>query len=134
MLPPLFFFFQAEDGIRDLTVTGVQTCALPISSRANSTESLCCAIRASDRVRHAATHRSATSAPIRMGGNIFHRLEQRSTAVFGPAQLGAASSVAAFSRSSEVKSNQSPIHRSPRKTPPRSKDARHAADHDDVFD
>src|SRR2546427_25780 len=28
----LFFFFQAEDGIRDLTVTGVQTCALPILS------------------------------------------------------------------------------------------------------
>src|SRR2546430_6891732 len=28
-----FFFFQAEDGIRDLTVTGVQTCALPIYSR-----------------------------------------------------------------------------------------------------
>src|SRR6266478_7281497 len=27
------FFFQAEDGIRDLTVTGVQTCALPISLR-----------------------------------------------------------------------------------------------------
>src|SRR6266568_6468142 len=27
----LFFFFQAEDGIRDGTVTGVQTCALPIS-------------------------------------------------------------------------------------------------------
>src|SRR2546430_12083537 len=27
----LVFFFQAEDGIRDLTVTGVQTCALPIS-------------------------------------------------------------------------------------------------------
>src|SRR5206468_10041212 len=26
------FFFQAEDGIRDLIVTGVQTCALPISS------------------------------------------------------------------------------------------------------
>src|SRR5207245_7308894 len=26
------FFFQAEDGIRDATVTGVQTCALPISS------------------------------------------------------------------------------------------------------
>src|SRR5688572_32018726 len=28
------FFFQAEDGIRDLTVTGVQTCALPIFSLA----------------------------------------------------------------------------------------------------
>src|SRR5207248_8314593 len=27
----VFFFFQAEDGIRDRTVTGVQTCALPIS-------------------------------------------------------------------------------------------------------
>src|SRR3989440_3621623 len=29
----LFFFFQAEDGIRDLIVTGVQTCALPIWGR-----------------------------------------------------------------------------------------------------
>src|SRR5256885_5774745 len=27
-----FFFFQAEDGIRDYKVTGVQTCALPISN------------------------------------------------------------------------------------------------------
>src|SRR5437773_12342424 len=35
----VFFFFQAEDGIRDRDVTGVQTCALPIShacSRRNS--------------------------------------------------------------------------------------------------
>src|SRR4030066_2113196 len=33
-----FFFFQAEDGIRDSSVTGVQTCALPISvvRRSNS--------------------------------------------------------------------------------------------------
>src|SRR3989449_7109280 len=30
-MPILFFFFQAEDGIRDVAVTGVQTCALPIS-------------------------------------------------------------------------------------------------------
>src|SRR5207245_7027496 len=28
----MFFFFQAEDGIRAATVTGVQTCALPISA------------------------------------------------------------------------------------------------------
>src|SRR5256885_7739414 len=28
-----FFFFQAEDGIRDYKVTGVQTCALPISGK-----------------------------------------------------------------------------------------------------
>src|SRR5205823_6858174 len=32
MLSTLFFFFQAEDGIRDKLVTGVQTCALPIST------------------------------------------------------------------------------------------------------
>src|SRR5207245_4730067 len=31
LLSLFFFFFQAEDGIRDATVTGVQTCALPIS-------------------------------------------------------------------------------------------------------
>src|SRR6266699_1499307 len=30
----VFFFFQAEDGIRDADVTGVQTCALPISDEA----------------------------------------------------------------------------------------------------
>src|SRR5207302_2302455 len=32
----VFFFFQAEDGIRDFHVTGVQTCALPISALASS--------------------------------------------------------------------------------------------------
>src|SRR6266496_5318004 len=37
-----FFFFQAEDGIRDLYVTGVQTCALPIwSCQAPSRLNLC---------------------------------------------------------------------------------------------
>src|SRR2546429_6830786 len=30
------FFFQAEDGIRDVAVTGVQTCALPISMTKNN--------------------------------------------------------------------------------------------------
>src|SRR2546430_3875530 len=34
----MWFFFQAEDGIRDLTVTGVQTCALPISALASAHE------------------------------------------------------------------------------------------------
>src|SRR5437867_13294522 len=33
----MFFFFQAEDGIRDRTVTGVQTCALPISAHRSQT-------------------------------------------------------------------------------------------------
>src|SRR5690606_39489644 len=32
----VFFFFQAEDGIRDFHVTGVQTCALPILSRSST--------------------------------------------------------------------------------------------------
>src|SRR2546430_4629389 len=36
-----FFFFQAEDGIRDLTVTGVQTCALPIFLRASPPRPIC---------------------------------------------------------------------------------------------
>src|SRR5436305_13077395 len=34
-----FFFFQAEDGIRDADVTGVQTCALPISARGRASSS-----------------------------------------------------------------------------------------------
>src|SRR5690606_39667847 len=36
-----FFFFQAEDGIRDFHVTGVQTCALPISRRATGSSPGC---------------------------------------------------------------------------------------------
>src|SRR5712664_4655776 len=37
-----FFFFQAEDGIRDLIVTGVQTCALPISAVQEKLAQLAC--------------------------------------------------------------------------------------------
>src|SRR5437588_13077420 len=42
--PKWSFFFQAEDGIRYHCVTGVQTCALPISSRcrASATAARCC--------------------------------------------------------------------------------------------
>src|SRR2546427_7627915 len=51
-----FFFFQAEDGIRDLTVTGVQTCALPISNasrlpRVSSSRNLRFAFRSSSRLQ-----------------------------------------------------------------------------------
>src|SRR3712207_7703571 len=35
----IVFFFQAEDGIRDIGVTGVQTCALPISARLDDLQS-----------------------------------------------------------------------------------------------
>src|SRR2546422_7811805 len=41
-----FFFFQAEDGIRDVAVTGVQTCALPIWI--SSCAELCLAQRVAD--------------------------------------------------------------------------------------
>src|SRR5256885_9573974 len=37
---PFVFFFQAEDGIRDYKVTGVQTCALPISRLRGASERL----------------------------------------------------------------------------------------------
>src|SRR2546427_7218549 len=58
----LFFFFQAEDGIRDLTVTGVQTCALPISSSGR---------RARDARDHGAAHLgdgvpAAAAGPLRL--------------------------------------------------------------------
>src|SRR2546429_2609721 len=36
LMPRISFFFQAEDGIRDVAVTGVQTCALPILCAARS--------------------------------------------------------------------------------------------------
>src|SRR5260370_6510567 len=43
----LFFFFQAEDGIRDSSVTGVQTCALPICAYAGFVLSRCVGAAAS---------------------------------------------------------------------------------------
>src|SRR5204863_5210035 len=75
-IPPLFFvfffFFQAEDGIRDLYVTGVQTCALPISTAiAEAASSQCtqcewrrrrlCNRRRSCRTRAAPCRRCARS-------------------------------------------------------------------------
>src|SRR2546429_4922285 len=49
----LFFFFQAEDGIRDVAVTGVQTCALPISPHPMAAPA---AARAPARRSHAEEH------------------------------------------------------------------------------
>src|SRR5205823_8847315 len=46
-----FFFFQAEDGIRDKLVTGVQTCALPISRRGPRASSASCGPRPERRRR-----------------------------------------------------------------------------------
>src|SRR2546426_9139088 len=46
-----FFFFQAEDGIRDYKVTGVQTCALPISVVSVTTAKPEVITKAVDRIR-----------------------------------------------------------------------------------
>src|SRR5437868_15535054 len=69
MLLFLFFFFQAEDGIRDRNVTGVQTCALPIlgpacsTCRRSSTRSRRCATaRRTSRTSTGSTTPSSTSA------------------------------------------------------------------------
>src|SRR2546425_2523961 len=60
----IFFFFQAEDGIRDKLVTGVQTCALPISSIATSPAqspgSVCC-----NSADTPAENESAAGSPLR---------------------------------------------------------------------
>src|SRR5580658_10707915 len=50
-----FFFFQAEDGIRDYKVTGVQTCALPICGRCGK---LVCGAHSA---RHACRYRDRKS-------------------------------------------------------------------------
>src|SRR5207248_3916880 len=70
------FFFQAEDGIRGRTVTGVQTCALPIwLSRKNTFSATIAALRSFSTSRtfqrSAATHtlwRAAQPAPDRFPG------------------------------------------------------------------
>src|SRR5438876_143640 len=46
-----FFFFQAEDGIRDGRVTGVQTCALPISSSRRSRSNDMVTVSADQKIR-----------------------------------------------------------------------------------
>src|SRR6266446_6202552 len=62
-----FFFFQAEDGIRDYKVTGVQTCALPISGRAGDDAPLAAGRDrlGDDRARGAGgTHRDRCAAAV----------------------------------------------------------------------
>src|SRR5256884_4534782 len=57
-----FFFFQAEDGIRDVAVTGVQTCALPILVLASAALAAC--VQGEQQSRSAdSTARNLTLAP-----------------------------------------------------------------------
>src|SRR5690349_22149651 len=73
-----FFFFQAEDGIRDLYVTGVQTCALPISGRytvypsldgGDTFNSLGCTLPDSGWCRPASDHRTGVHLLYAVCGN-----------------------------------------------------------------
>src|SRR5204862_5264000 len=62
-----FFFFQAEDGIRDLYVTGVQTCALPIFGKqrtARTQGAPACAPCAACRAAREDTERSRPPEPV----------------------------------------------------------------------
>src|SRR2546422_9335766 len=71
----VFFFFQAEDGIRDVAVTGVQTCALPISAlgswgtRAASCFTMRCGSPTTRRrlPRAAGSWRRRSGSPARLG-------------------------------------------------------------------
>src|SRR2546428_12678515 len=73
-----FFFFQAEDGIRDLIVTGVQTCALPICRRTLARQEKSCfrgIQQTSDGRQRSATKRSIFGETDREG----FRLDSSST-------------------------------------------------------
>src|SRR5438067_10770663 len=77
-----FFFFQAEDGIRDRNVTGVQTCALPISHRSATTDfsrSRMGSIAGSSSTRPSATAIPACWRDIapRLAGGWVYRSEER---------------------------------------------------------
>src|SRR3712207_7649396 len=82
------FFFQAEDGIRDIGVTGVQTCALPISAGV---------VQVGEAVREAGAEvqqrgRGAPGdAAEAVGGAGRHALEEGEDAAHGRYQIGRAS-------------------------------------------
>src|SRR5438874_12426740 len=63
-----FFFFQAEDGIRDLYVTGVQTCALPIFLQVRERQVTC--PRAQRAAGRCAARRSAARARSRVESSV----------------------------------------------------------------
>src|SRR2546430_16011990 len=73
-----FFFFQAEDGIRDLTVTGVQTCALPISG---ANEGPCQAPASAAAIRASSPGQRSAFEPVRRtraeAGSRVARLQDR---------------------------------------------------------
>src|SRR3989440_8071991 len=87
-----FFFFQAEDGIRDLIVTGVQTCALPISSSicsyTDSTElpdHSYCGLRVGIELARREMFSTASCEPVGFCGD--QALPYCCSSIFSPGQL-----------------------------------------------
>src|SRR2546427_4269346 len=78
-----FFFFQAEDGIRDLTVTGVQTCALPISHRRNDRRGGPRRVDGGSLRRRVSQGRRAAARPDRAGAHPAHRRQRSDREVPG---------------------------------------------------
>src|SRR5690554_7013812 len=77
-----FFFFQAEDGIRGADVTGVQTCALPISWTSASSASGHAAARGiSDATTANAARIDSTSSPAHSAREGRHSVRQREDAL-----------------------------------------------------
>src|SRR5205807_5830810 len=66
---PVVFFFQAEDGIRDYKVTGVQTCALPISEREIS-------LRSGRAVWAALIRKGYDAIPLEVDASVVARLRE----------------------------------------------------------
>src|SRR2546430_7053050 len=87
-----FFFFQAEDGIRDWTVTGVQTCALPILRLHR---------RIGGRHQSGALVAGEQAAELTPRGRGMHRHVDRVEAVSGGAQLGGGGRLVFLGRSGE---------------------------------
>src|SRR5258706_7825448 len=83
MVSIIFFFFQAEDGIRDWSVTGVQTCALPICVNPESRLMRADALRNTGQVEQArqaylALLQGATTARARRGLGLLYASQGRS--------------------------------------------------------
>src|SRR5260370_19304168 len=75
-----FFFFQAEDGIRDSSVTGVQTCALPI----------CLLLRPKSPCRLGTLHMAIETASVQVARlDCTERQDSRSAERFGTSQFWA---------------------------------------------
>src|SRR5260221_3787825 len=79
----MFFFFQAEDGIRDHCVTGVQTCALPISAAFElAARRKVVVLERETQCGYHSTGRSAASFTENYGSTIIRRLASASRAFY----------------------------------------------------